>query len=72
MSFREENKLLEAFGCKEAKYDFLVNNYCIKFIYNDKKFIAEHILNIYGEAVDFWELEDKRFDTLEELLNYIK
>lgn len=75
MSFREEEDMLERFGCRGIEYDNLVNNYYIKFIYKRKKFIIEHILNAYGEEVDYWELfgrTSKTFGTLEELLNYIK
>ena len=73
----KENELLEAFGCKEIKYDNLVNNYYINFTYKGKKFTLEHILNVYGTEVDVWELysQEKRtksFSTLKEALNYIK
>ncbi len=75
MSSRKEREMLERFGCKEIEYDSLINNYYIKFIYNKKKYIIEHILNVYGAEVDMWELckiPSKTFGTLEELLNYIK
>lgn len=71
----DERKVLEDFGCKEIKYDSLVNNYYIKFTYNKKEYTIEHILNVYGAEVDMWELcgsARETFSTLEELLNHIK
>lgn len=75
MNFKEEQEMLEKFGCKDIQYDTLINNYYIKFIYNDKKYTIEHILNVYGAETNMWELcvrPSKIFGTLEELLNYIK
>lgn len=75
MSFRKEREMLEKFGCKDITFDLLVNNYFITFIYNNKEFKVEHILNVYGADVDFWQLETfgrGGFDSLEELLNHIK
>lgn len=70
----KEREILETFGCKEIEYTNLVNNYFISFTYKEKRFTVEHILNVYGAVVDFWELStlSKTFSTLEELLNYIK
>lgn len=72
MTYKKEMEILEAFGCKEIEYTNLVNNYFISFTYNDKRFTAEHILNVYGAEVDYWELKDKSFNTLIDALNYIK
>lgn len=75
MSYREEKQLLENFGCENIKYENYSSNYCIIFNYNNKRIVAEHTLNVYGESVDMWELypePTKRFDDLETLLNYIK
>lgn len=72
MSFTKESKTLTDFGCEDVEYTNLVNNYFISFTYNQKRYTAEHILSVYGASVDFWELSDKAFNTLPELLNYIK
>ena len=75
MSYREEKELLEKFGCKNIVYENYSSNYCIIFNYNNKRIVIEHILNIYGESVDVWELYPepvKRFDDLKTLLDYIK
>ena len=74
MSSNQERKLLEAFGCEEIEYTNLVNNYFISFTYNESRFTIEHILNVYGASVDYWELSTpyQTFSTLEELLNHIK
>lgn len=73
----EERKILEDFGCKDIEYTNLVNNYYINFTYKDERFTVEHILNVYGAEVNFWELfsltgPSECFKTLEELLNHIK
>lgn len=72
MSFREEREMLEKFGCKNIVIDLLVNNYFITFEYDYREYKIEHILNVYGSSVDYWELKDKSYNTLEELLNSIK
>ena len=74
MSFSEEKEMLERFGCKDIEYTSLVNNYFISFTYNESRFTIEHILNVYGASVDYWELSTpyQTFSTLEELLNHIK
>lgn len=75
MSFREEREMLERFGCKDIVIDLLVNNYFITFVYDNKEYKIEHILNVYGVDADYWELlsfNKGSFNTLEELLNHIK
>jgi hypothetical protein len=79
MWYEKEEQLLKEFGCEGIEYSSLVNNYFYKFTYKGKKFTIEHMLNVYGAEVDFWELckeEDnkiyKTFNTLKELLDYIK
>ena len=72
MNYQEELELIKAFGCEDIEYTSLVNNYFISFTYNQKRHTAEHILSVYGSNVDFWELSDKAFSTLPELLDYIK
>lgn len=72
MSYREELELIKAFGGEDVETTNLVNNYYISFTYNNKRYIAEHILSVYGASVDYWEVSDKAFNTLVDLLNYIK
>ena len=72
MSYKEELELIKAFGGEEIETTNLVNNYYICFNYKDKRYCAEHILSVYGASVDYWEVSDKAFNTLVDLLNYIK
>jgi hypothetical protein len=76
MSYRKEREILEAFGCKNIEYDNLINNYYIRFDYKGQRYVIEHILNVYGAEVDFWELCHPKptdsFGTLESLLDCIK
>ena len=72
MSYKEELKLIKAFGGEEIETTNLVNNYYICFNYKDKRYCTEHILSVYGASVDYWEASDKAFSTLVDLLNYIK
>jgi hypothetical protein len=69
---REEIKKLIDFGASKIEYHQLVNNYHIKFIYNNKRYVIAHILNVYGESVDYWELDDKVFENLDDLLENLK
>ena len=74
MWISKERQMLIDFGCEDIEYTNLVNNYFISFTYKEKRFTIEHILNVYGAEVDYWELSTphQTFSTLEELLNYIR
>lgn len=74
MTFNQEKQMLIDFGCKDIEYTSLVNNYFISFTYKEKRFTIEHILNVYGAEVDYWEISTpyQTFKTLKELLEYIK
>lgn len=69
---KEEIKLLIDFGASKIEYNQLVNNYYIDFTYNNKRYSIGHILNIYGEDVDYWELGDLVFEELKDVLVHIK
>lgn len=74
MTFNQEKQMLIDIGCEDIEYTSLVNNYYFSFTYKDRRYTIEHILNVYGAEVDFWEIStpSQTFGTLEELLNYIK
>ena len=72
---KDERQILTEFGATDIQYEPLINNYFINFIYNNKKYTIEHILNVYGVSTDFWELcikPTKTFNKLEELLEWLK
>ena len=68
----KEQQRLEAAGCENIKVFNLINNYGYKFKKAAKKHCLEHVLNVYGAAVDWWELDGKVFDTLDQALAYIQ
>ena len=73
--FKDEEKTLKEFGCANIEYEMLVNNYFVSFDYNNKQYTIKHVLNVYGEECDLWDLCQppyKTFGTLQELLNSIK
>ena len=68
---------LENLGVTNISIEVLANNYIYKFDFNNKRYTLAHILNIYGESVDFWELYTpsntvKEFNTLEQAINFLK
>lgn len=68
----KELKMLVDFGANKIKFDSLANNYYIDFVYNSKKYTVGHILSVYGEPVDYWEFNDKTFESLEDILECLK
>lgn len=76
----DERLLLEELGATNIESETLVNNYRYTFEYKDNKFTLAHILNVYGESVDFWELYIKNdgkttiktFRTQEQAIEFLK
>ncbi len=63
---------LKNIGCTEIEQYKLISNYGYKFRKNGFKQTLNHTLKENGTAVDYWETDNKKFDTFTEALNYIK
>lgn len=59
-------------GCLEIEAYTLVKNHGYKFRKNGFMQNLKHILKDNGADVDYWEIDNKKFDTFTEALNYIK
>lgn len=71
-AFDKEQASLEEAGCKEVQRHNNVYNYYYVFLKGKKKHFLEHVLNVYGESCNIWEIDDKTFDNFDEALKYIK
>lgn len=52
-----EKELLKAYGATEVKPYFIAENYGYIFSLEATRCDARHWRNIYGEKVDYWEIE---------------
>ena len=76
---KNEREFLEKSGATNIKFESLVNNYFISFDFKGKRHTVEHVLNVYGIAVDVWDLiykeNDKtvykEFKTLEAIIEFL-
>lgn len=67
-----ETTQLNNIGCTEIEPYKLINNYGYKFRKSGFMQNLKHTLKENGADVDFWEIDNKKFDTFTEALNYIK
>lgn len=68
----DDETQLNGVGCTEIEPYKLINNYGYKFRKSGFKQNLKHTLKEYGADVDYWEIDNKKFDTFTEALNYIK
>lgn len=64
VEFNRENDLRNA-GCEKVDSYTLVNNSGYTFIKGDLKFDLRHLLNVYGEDVNYWSLDAHHINTKE-------